>query len=57
MNIIYFLLPIALLLGGAFSLFFVLASASGQFDDLTTPAHRALLDDELKSDSPKGTTT
>lgn len=57
MNIVYFLLPMALTLGGAFAVFFVMASRAGQFDDLTTPAHRILLDDDLKLDSPKGTTT
>jgi cbb3-type cytochrome oxidase maturation protein len=56
-NIIYFLLPIALLLGLSFAAAFVFSSLRGQFDDLETPAHRLLLDDEIKSDSKKGTTT
>ncbi len=47
MNIIYFLLPIALLLGGGFAVAFVIASWRGQFDDLSTPAYRMLLDDDL----------
>lgn len=46
MNIIYFLLPIALLLGGGFAYGFIIAAKRGQYDDLETPAHRMLLDDE-----------
>ncbi len=57
MNIIYFLMPLALLLGFSFAAAFVVSSWRGQFDDLETPAHRMLLDDENKSDSKKGTTT
>lgn len=48
MNIIYFLIPIALLLGLFFAIAFVRAAKRGQFDDLETPAHRMLLDDEIK---------
>jgi cbb3-type cytochrome oxidase maturation protein len=61
MNIIYFLLPIALLLGFSFATAFAVSCWRGQFDDLETPAHRLLLDDEksidIKSDPKKGTTT
>ena len=55
-NIIYFLLPIALLLGLGFLAGFIFASTQGQFDDLETPAHRMLIDDEDHRDSKKGTT-
>jgi len=48
MNIIYFLMPLALLLGGSFAAAFALSSWRGQYDDLETPAHRMLLDDEIK---------
>ncbi len=47
MNIIYILLPIALLLGLGFVSAFVYSSMTGQYDDLETPAYRALLDDEI----------
>jgi len=47
MNIIYFLVPMALLLGLGFAAAFVISSWKGQFDDLETPAYRVLLDDEL----------
>ncbi|OIQ20509.1 MAG: cytochrome oxidase maturation protein, cbb3-type [Bacteriovorax sp. MedPE-SWde] len=46
MNIIYFLLPLALLLGGMFVAFFIWATKSGQYDDLETPAQRILFDDD-----------
>lgn len=57
MNIIYFLIPIALLLGGGFAWAFVHFAKRGQFDDLETPAHRLLLEDEYKVDPKKGTST
>lgn len=46
MIIIYYLLPLALILGGGFLFGFVISARSGQYDDLETPAHRILLDDE-----------
>jgi cbb3-type cytochrome oxidase maturation protein len=45
MNILYLLIPIALLLGGSGLAAFLFAARRGQFDDLDTPAYRALLDD------------
>lgn len=45
MNVLIILMPIALLLGVCFTLAFVYAVRSGQFDDMETPAHRVLLDD------------
>jgi cbb3-type cytochrome oxidase maturation protein len=48
MNIIYFLIPIALCLGSGFAAAFILAARRGQFDDLETPAHRMLFDEEMK---------
>ncbi len=47
MNIIYLLLPLALILGCSFALAFIASTRSGQFDDLETPAHRILIDDDL----------
>ena len=50
MTILYFLIPLALLLlGGAVWLFFW-AVGSGQFDDLDTPAMRIIMDDDTKPD-------
>lgn len=45
MDIIFYILPICLFLGGGFLLAFFWATKSGQYDDLVTPAHRILLDD------------
>jgi cbb3-type cytochrome oxidase maturation protein len=45
-NILYFLLPLALLLGGGFLFTFLFFSARGEYDDLETPAHRILLEDD-----------
>lgn len=53
MNIVYFLVPLALLLGSGFAVAFIYSAWSGQMDDLETPAHRVLLDDENIS-SKKG---
>ncbi len=44
MNIVYFLLPAALLLALIFVLMFLWANKRRQFDDLESPAQRMLLD-------------
>ncbi|MFO1519832.1 MAG: cbb3-type cytochrome oxidase assembly protein CcoS [bacterium] len=46
MNIVYLLLPLALLLAATFVGAYVWCAKSGQYEDLTTPAHRILLEDE-----------
>ncbi len=48
MNILYVLIPLALLVLGAAVWAFFWAVGSGQFDDLDTPAMRILLDDDTK---------
>jgi cbb3-type cytochrome oxidase maturation protein len=45
MNIIFLLLPLALLLALFFVLLFLWANKRGQFEDLDTPAKRVLLDE------------
>jgi cbb3-type cytochrome oxidase maturation protein len=50
MEIIYLLIPIALLLVAGIAWAFGWAVRSGQFDDLEGPAHRILMDDD-KPDS------
>ena len=58
MSVIFVVLPVALLLGAAAVGGFVWATKRGQFDDLTTPAMRALQDDgervprKTKDDEP-----
>lgn len=46
MNVIYFMLPLALILGLFFVMLFVWATKNGQYDDLETPAKRMLFDDD-----------
>lgn len=50
MNILVVLIPLALLLGGSGLYAFARASRSGQFDDLDTPAYRALIDDSERKE-------
>jgi cbb3-type cytochrome oxidase maturation protein len=45
-SVIYVLLPLAFALGLGAEWAFVRATRAGQFDDLETPAHRILHDDE-----------
>jgi len=44
LDAIFFLLPIAVGLGGVFALLFLAAVKSGQFDDLDDPPQRILRD-------------
>jgi len=50
MNILYLLIPLALLLLGVAVWIFFWAVGSGQFDDLDTPAMRIVMDDDTKPD-------
>ncbi len=46
MSVLFVLVPAALLLVGIFVAAYAWSSRSGQFDDLTTPAMRALHEDD-----------
>lgn len=46
MSVLFVLVPVAILLVAVFVGAYVWSSRSGQFDDLTTPAMRAVHDDE-----------
>ena len=46
MEVIYILVPIAMLLVAVIAVIFFWAIRSGQFDDLEGPAHRILMDDD-----------
>lgn len=48
MNILYVLIPLALLILGVAVWAFFWAVSSGQFDDLDSPSMRILLDDDDK---------
>lgn len=50
MNILFALIPLAMLLLGVAIAAFFWAVRSGQFDDLDTPAVRILLDDQDRPD-------
>ena len=47
MEALYLLIPLSVLAVGAAVWLFLRMSDSGQFDDLDSPAHRILLDDDL----------
>jgi cbb3-type cytochrome oxidase maturation protein len=49
MSVLYIVLPLALVIIAVAVLAYRWAAHSGQFDDLTTPAMRALQDDEPRS--------
>ena len=46
MNILYLLVPVALMLGGGFIAAFLWATKNDQFEDVNTPAVRMLIDDD-----------
>lgn len=48
MNILYFLIPLGLLLLGLAVAAFFWAVRSGQFDDLETPAMSVVMDDDTR---------
>ncbi len=52
MSVLYLLIPLALVLVIVFVAAYVWSSRTGQFDDLTTPALRVLLDDQPRSTVP-----
>ena len=52
MDIIYLLLPVALIIVIIIIAVFFWAVKSDQFDDLEGPAHRILMDDDNKKDTP-----
>jgi len=46
MEILYLLIPLAVVLAGVIVWAFLWAAKSGQFDDLEGPAHRILMDQD-----------
>jgi cbb3-type cytochrome oxidase maturation protein len=46
MSVLYLVVPLAVLLAGVFVGLFVWAARAGQFDDVDTPAQRAIFDDD-----------
>ena len=54
MNIVFVLIPLAILLLAAAVWAFIWAVNHGQFDDLEGPAHRILFDDDEKEGKRNG---
>lgn len=52
MEVLYFLIPIAVLLVVVMVAGFLWAARSGQFDDLEGPAHRILMDQDEPQEPP-----
>jgi cbb3-type cytochrome oxidase maturation protein len=52
MEILYLLIPLAVILAGVIVWAFLWSIRSGQFDDLEGPAHRILMDED---DAPRRT--
>lgn len=46
MSVLYVVVPLALLFAGTFVGMFIWAARHGQYDDVDTPARRAIFDDE-----------
>lgn len=53
MNILFLMIPMALLLGIFFVGIFFWAVGSGQLDDLETPAHRILNDNQKTTNNER----
>jgi len=56
MEIVYLLVPLAVLIAALVVWLFLWAIRSGQFDDLEGPAHRILMDDDLPAERDSETT-
>ena len=52
MSILYFILPISILFAVGVVCAFIVATLTGQWDDLDTPAYRILLDDASGAEGP-----
>ena len=52
MSVLYIVVPVALVLVGAAVLAFLWAARRGQFDDVTTPAIRAVVEDDSGEPPP-----
>jgi len=53
MEILYLLVPLAMLLVAVIVVIFFWAVRSGQFDDLEGPAHRIIMDDDSPEETKK----
>lgn len=53
MNILFLMIPMALILGFVFIAIFFWAVSNGQLDDLETPAHRILNDNQKQPNTER----
>ncbi len=53
MEILYLLVPLAVILAGVIVWAFLWSIRSGQFDDLEGPAHRILMDEDKPAHAPE----
>ena len=53
MEVIILIVPFALVIAAFFLVAFVFAVKKGQYDDLDTPAHKILFEDELTNKGKK----
>lgn len=51
MNILWLMILFTIFLVLIFVVVFIVAARAGQFDDLVTPAHKAIMDDELDKEN------
>ncbi len=52
MSVLFLIIPLAFLLAGGALAAFIYAARQGQFDDLETPSHRVLFDDDEVARAP-----
>lgn len=52
MSILFLLFLASLMISGGFLIAFLYQSQHGQFDDLSSPSQKILIDDDVISDSP-----
>lgn len=57
MDIIYVLVPLSIVLIGIATMVFFWAVRSGQFDDMDSPAHKILFDDDESGRTPESNPT
>ncbi len=55
MEVLYLLLPIAILVAVVIAMFFIWSVKSGQYEDLDGSAHRILMDDDGPNQGVKST--
>ncbi len=55
MEVLYLLLPIAILVAVVIAMFFIWSVKSGQYEDLDGSAHRILMDDDGPNKGVKST--